>query len=95
MDKNTNMFTISRFSQLRLGLTVSSRVLNSYAVAALDAQMTCVNGQSFYSHIAALARDFPKAGARYRCVCHFGLAVFVALKPKVLPDRRCYTSFCN
>ena len=62
MDKNTNMFTISRFGQLRLELTVSPHVLNSYSVAALVAPMTDIYGLSCYSHIAAFPKDFPMAG---------------------------------
>ena len=88
MDKNPNMFTISCLDQLRLGLTLSPQVLKSYSVAALVAQMTDVNGLLCYSHIAAFPRDFPTAGETYRCVSHFGLAVFIALQPKVLPDRK-------
>ena len=95
MDKNANMFTVSCFSQLRLGLTMSPHVLESYSVAALMALMTDVNGLSCYFHIAAFPRDFPIAGATYRCVSHFGLAVLVVLQPKVLPDRKCHTCFCN
>ena len=95
MDKNANMFTMSRFSQLHLGLTESHHVLKSYSVAVLVAQMTDVNGLSCYAHIAAFPRDFPMATATYCCVSHFGLAVFVALQPKVLPERRCHTCFCK
>ena len=84
MNKNDKMFTISFFIQLNLGLTVSPHVLKSHSVAALDAKMTDVNGLSCYSHIAAIPRNFPMAGATYRCISHLGLAVFVALQPKVL-----------
>ena len=78
MDKNANMFTISHFSQLRLRLTVSPHVPKSYSVAALVAQMTDINDLSCYSHIAALPRDFPMAGAT---LCQSFWACCLSLSP--------------